>query len=133
MQLLLRSLPVYATFIKILNVHTHQCLSYNIIHWGNTNECHLKILKLRDLYKYYAAIETFEGLMKGNYRRQHGANTRNADLAIPKFQRLSRTQQSISFSGPTIYNALPPYIRTISSLNRFKIDRKTYLLSHYRQ
>ena len=136
-------------------------ISYNIIHWGNTNENHLnplyltqkrivrniadagysdhttplfhrlKILKIRDLYRYYAAIDAFEGLRNGNYERQHGVNTRHSDLAIPKFQRLSRTQQSISFSGPTIYNTLPPCIRNISSLDKFKIELKEYLIGQY--
>ena len=156
-----RNFPT-ATRLVYYNSFILPYLSFNIIHWGNTNLSHLnplyltqkrvvrniadagyydhttplfyrlKILKLHDLYKYYAAIETFEGLVNGKYRRQHDLNTRHADLAIPKFQRLSRTQQSISFSGPTIYNALPPHIRNITSLNCFKLELKTYFLSQYR-
>lgn len=136
-------------------------LTFNIIHWGNTNETHLnplyltqkrivrnlgdagysdhttplffrfKILKLHDLYKYYAALYTFEEMMNGKYKRQHCVNTRHVDIATPKFQRLSRTQQSISYSGPTIYNTLPPYIRKISSLNKFKLELREYLLKQY--
>ena len=136
-------------------------LSYNVINWGNTNETHLKplyltqkriircitkanyldsttplfynlsILKLQDLYRFYAALDTFEKLKKGHYEITHDRNTRNKQNALPKYHRLSRTQQSITFSGPTIWNTLPDHLRNINSLPNFKHKLKKYLLEQY--
>ena len=136
-------------------------LSYNVINWGNTNETHLKplyltqkriircitnanyldsttplfynlsILKLQDLYRFYAALDTFGKLKKGHYEITHDRNTRNKQNAMPKYHRLSRTQQSITFSGPTIWNTLPDHLRNINSLPNFKHNLKKYLLEQY--
>ena len=125
-------------------------LTYNIIHWGNTNGVHLeplfitqkriirtiadaqyldpstalffklKILKLEDLFKFHAALDTYKKLKNGQYEITHNLDTRKSHLARPKYHRLSRTQQSITFSGPTIWNSLPQSIQNIPTLPLFK-------------
>ena len=57
--------------------------------------------------------------------------TRSADYIVPRFQRLSVTQHSITFNGPTIWNDIPEYIRKANSISIFKSNYKKYLLSKY--
>ena len=136
-------------------------LSFNILHWGSTNDIHLlplikiqkrivrtisdadflahttplfhtlKILKLKDLYKFQAVIDTHKKIQDGFYGIQHGLQTRNSKLALPKFHRLTRTQQSVTFNGPTLWNMLPGEIRNIDVLSRFKRKLKDHYLSQY--
>ena len=136
-------------------------LTFNILHWGNTNETHLnplfisqkriirtiadagyldsstplffrlKILKLSDLYKFQAVLDTYKKLKKGHYLNSHNVNTRNRQLALPKSHSLTRTRQSITYSGPTLWNTLPNYLRIIPSLPVFKLKLKEYYLSLY--
>ena len=136
-------------------------LNFNIIHWGNTNDIHLlplvrtqkriirnicnanflehttplfsrlKLLKLCDIYKFNVCLDTHTKLQKGLYRPSHGLQTRYRNLAVPKFHRLARTQQSISFSGPSIYNELPEQLRIIESSFSFKRRLKEYYLAQY--
>ena len=136
-------------------------LNYNILHWGNTNDIHLKpliiiqkrivraiadadylahtsplfkrfnLLKLVDLYNFQAVLDTHKKIQKGLYQIEHNVNTRNCNLAKPKSHRLTRTQQSITFSGPKLWNSLPPEIRRIKSLSIFKKKLKTHYLSNY--
>ena len=136
-------------------------LNFNIIHWGNTNDTHLlplvkiqkkiirnicnadflehttplfyrlKILKLCDVYKFNVCLDTHTKLQKGLYRSRHGLQTRYRSLAVPKFHRLTRTQQSVTFSGPTIYNELPEHLRSIGSRFTFKRRLKEFFLAQY--
>ena len=88
-------------------------------------------LNLRDLYKLYAAIDTFKKLKLGDYQITHNVNTRHRNEAKKKFHRTSRTQQSITFSGPNIWNSLPSGIKNIEKLSTLKIKLKEYLLKQY--
>ena len=136
-------------------------LTYCIIHWGNTNAVHLKplyltqkriircltgaefldsttplfykleILKLNDLYKFYAVLDTFKKLKSGDYEITHNINTRNRHDAKKKFHRTSRTQQSITFSGPSIWNTLPTDIKNIDKFSTLKVKLKEYFLKQY--
>ena len=136
-------------------------MNYNILHWGNTNDIHLKpliiiqkrivrtiadadylahtsplfkrlnLLKLVDLYNFQAVLDTHQKIQKGLYQIEHNVNTRSCNLAKPKSHRLTRTQQSITFSGPKLWNSLPPEIRLIKSLSIFKKKLKTHYLSNY--
>ena len=154
------NLPLYAR-IRYYNSFVLPYLTYNIIHWGNTNDSHLeplfltqkrilrtiadaqyldhstplfyrhKILKLKDLYKYHAALDTFKKMKNGQYNITHNVNTRNTHLAQPKFHRLARTQQSITFSGPTIWNSLPLWICNIPTLPLLKAKLKSYFIDQY--
>ena len=136
-------------------------LSFNILHWGNTNEVHLiplytlqkriiriiakvnftehttplfwkyGILKVSDLYGFWVVVDAHVKIQAGEYSMSHNVNTRNSQLALPKFHRLARTQQSVTFSGPSLWNSIPENIRNIKSLPNFKIKLKEYYLQQY--
>ena len=154
------NLPLFAK-IRYYNSFVIPYLTYNIIHWGNTNDSHLeplfltqkrivrsiagaqyldsstplfyrlKILKLKDLFKFHAALDTYKKLNNGHYGIAHNINTRNIHLAQPKYHRLTRTQQSITFCGPTIWNSLPSYIQNTPTLPLLKDRLKDYFLDQY--
>ena len=136
-------------------------LNYNILHWGSTNDVHLKplvtiqkriirtiadaeylahttplfrkfnVLKLVDLYKYHAVLDTHIKLQNGAYRIEHDLNTRNRNLSKPKAHKLTRTQQSITHMGPSLWNSLPEEFHSINSIPIFKRKLKTHYLSQY--
>ena len=136
-------------------------ISQNIIIWGKAYNCHLeplivlqkrmirlisdsdylehtdplfyrlKILKINDIYKYFAGIYMHKSLKMNKYRTQHSLNTRNRNLAQPVFQSLTLGQQSISYMGPKTWNNFPDDIRCIDSLKVFKIRLRTYLINQY--
>ena len=154
------SLPT-CTRINYYNSFILPYLEYNLLHWGGTNVTHLeplvivqkriirtiadadylahttplfhslKLLKLRDLYKFQAVVDTHIKIKHGKYNISHELHTRNSQLALPKFHRLTRTQQSVTFNGPTFWNRLPKELRNISSLPDFKLKLKDYYVSCY--
>ena len=149
--------------IRYYNSFILPYLTYNVHHWGNTNEVHLKslvltqkriirciadadylahstpifhqlgILKLEDvyMYKYNSLIDTFLKLQENEYISNHGVNTRYSLKARPKGHILSRTKQSVSYSGPNLWNSLPDNLRNIKSLTLFKKQLKQTLLQKY--
>ena len=147
-----------------VNYYNTFCLpyfSYNIVHWGGTNSCHLyplitlqkriirtvagknfldhttplyhdlKILKILDLYKFQSVVDTYSKLLNGHYKPTHNLVTRNNNMAVPKFQRLTRTQQSLTYRGPSYWNDLPVNIRGLDSLGKFKKAVKDYYIDQY--
>ena len=63
----------------------------------------LKILKVKDIYKYFTGICMHKSLQMGKYQTQHSLNTRNRNLAQPVFQRLTQghAAEYILYSGFT--------------------------------
>ena len=61
----------------------------------------------------------------------HPYDTRACDMAVPFFHRLSLTQKSLSYKGPSNWNKIPNKIKNSTSLNIFKNKYKRYLLSKY--
>ena len=136
-------------------------MSQNVISWGNTSYTHLykliilqkrvirtisdvgyrdhtsplfyrlELLKFPDIYVFHTLIYMFQEINNDNYSVQHNLNTRNRDRSVPIFQRLTRTQRSVNFAGPTLWNNLPLNLKSIDSLPLFKKKLKTYLLSKY--
>ena len=136
-------------------------LNYNILHWGCTNNIHLNplfiiqkrivriiadadylahtnpifrklnLLKIADLYKFQAIVDTHSKILQGGYKIEHNVNTRNRNLSKSKYHRLDRTQQSIASSGPMLWNDLPIELRLIKSIPRFKKKLKMFYLSTY--
>ena len=136
-------------------------LSYNILAWGGTYDTYLnqiiiqqkrivrliansdrlahttplfyqyKILKIADVYRYFISIHVFKARKSGLYTTDHVRSTRNRDLAVPTFHRLTSSQHSVSYAGPTIWNQLPEYIRCIDKLPKFKTILKKFLLDKY--
>ena len=76
-------------------------------------------------------VDAHVKIQAGEYSMSHNVNTRNSQLALPKFHRLARTQQSVTFSGPSLWNSIPENIRNIKSLPNFKIKLKEYYLQQY--
>ena len=136
-------------------------LNYCIIAWGNTFDSHLQplrvlqkkiiriilfksfgspssplfhelnLLKLDDIYVYRVAILMFTEGSQDIYNRNHGYNTRNRNSLRPEYHRLTSTQRSVSYSGPSIWNNLPNYITASSNIASFKILLKKHLISLY--
>ena len=136
-------------------------LSYNISIWGGTSDNHLNplfilqkrmirnilnaskfqnsdplfkilgILKLKDIYLFQILISTHKSFHDNKFNIHHNFNTRNRNLAAPSFQRLTLTQQSFSYAGPSNWNKLPIFLRSIQSPNIFKKKLKQYLIDQY--
>ena len=153
-------LPISAR-ITYYNSFVLPYLTYNIVHWGNTNSVHLNclvtmqkriirtisnaeflahtspifyrlgILKIEDLYNYLIVIDTFKKFHTGIYSVTHSLDTRNRNRAQPKFHSLSRCQQSITYNGPIQWNLLPDDLRKIDSLPLFKSKLKRYYIEKY--
>ena len=91
-----------------------------------------KLLKLEDVYRFQAIVDTHAKiLLKGEYRSLHARNTRFSNLAVPKFHRTQRTQQSITFQGPSMWNTLPEHLQQIDSMKVFKDNLKSYFIELY--
>ena len=136
-------------------------LNYNILHWGGTNDVHLKplitiqkriirtiadaeflahtsplfkkfkLLNLTDLYKFQAVVDTHLKIQKGFYKIEHNVEIRNCNMAKPKSHMLTRTRQSITVNGPNMWISLPDEIRSITSIISFKKNLKAHYLSKY--
>ena len=136
-------------------------LNYNILHWGSTNDIHLKplitvqkriiriiagadylahttplfrkfnILNIDDLYKFQAVLDTHIKIQNGAYKIEHNVNTRNSAKSKPKRHLKTRTQQSITCKGPNLWNSLPAELQSITSVPNFKRKLKFHYLSKY--
>ena len=93
----------------------------------------LKILKFVNIYKFNMCTYMHTSLSEGSYKINHNLNTRNntKNLASSKYQRLSTSQQAVSYRGPQIWNNLPAYLRDIKSLPLFKNKLKSYFINQY--
>ena len=89
----------------------------------------LSILKIREIYSYQVGIRAFKqngrGLMPV---AQHSHFTRNSGDALVNFRRLNKTQRSLDYLAPTLWNSIPENIKNNTSLLKFKCDFKKYLL-----
>ena len=136
-------------------------LSYNIVVWGGTSMVYFNklivqqkriirilgkvpprthtselfhrfgILKLVDLYKFQVLIYMYKAMSENRFTIQHTVNTRQRNLAVPQFHRLTTTQRAISFVGPTLWNKIPIEIRSERTLSLFKRSLKNYFLNLY--
>ena len=91
------------------------------------------ILKIKDVYAYNCAIYAYK-LNASNLLKfpSHDFGTRNMNLSIPAYQRLSKTQKSISYSAPYMWNQVPPHIKELPTIQSFKKIFKNYLVNKYR-
>ena len=136
-------------------------LNYCILAWGNTFDSHLqplrilqkkiiriilfksfgspssplfhelKLLKLDDIYVYRVALLMFNERSRDIYNRNHSYNTRNRNSLRPAYHRLTSTQHSVSYSGPSVWNSLPNYITNSNNIDSFKRLLKKHLISLY--
>ena len=89
------------------------------------------VLKLSDVYRFNVAVYMFKNRSDDQYARQHLYNTRGRSELLPSYQRLTVSQQSLSFSGPNIWNSIPQEVREQPNIKLFKKYLKNYLLSNY--
>ena len=90
-----------------------------------------KLLKLNDLYKFHSVLDAHKKIKSGSYTVSHDRHTRNCNLALPKFHRLTRCQQSSTFRGQNFWNELPSVIRDIDSISLFKNKVKSHYIDLY--
>ena len=66
-------------------------------------------LKIQDLSKFLLSIYGYKLHMKYNLQLTgHNCNTRvSSHYAVPTFQRLTKSQESLSFMVPQVWNSLP--------------------------
>ena len=97
----------------------------NVLFYNN------KILKLRDLNFYFQSIFMYNS-NTSDFHSNHTHNTRHSrSNLVPVFQRTTRTQQSLSYSGPKIWNQIPIEIRLLPTVHQFKKKLKDYLVEKY--
>ena len=136
-------------------------LAYNITIWGSTYPTHLqpliiqqkrtirtitnagyrdhtnplfrrlKLLKIQDIYHFHLGIYMFHARARGEYPTQTYIETRGSNDSRSRRHRLSTTQHAVSYAGPIFWNSLPPNLRAINSLIRFRKSLKEHLLSQY--
>ena len=136
-------------------------LSYNVCVWGSTYPTHLNpliilqkrivrlmtnssylahtrplfsklgILQFNDIYKFNLLSSVHKSISRNILVFNNCRNSRDSFLIKPVFHRLSKTQHSFSFTGPTEWNRLPLYLRKIEKFNHFKKSLKSYFLNSY--
>lgn len=91
-----------------------------------------KILKYDDIHKFLIATRGFRKNESGQLLHfTHNYDTRSTDYALPQYQRLTKTQHSLSFVIPAVWNQLPATIKSCCTELKFKVLLKKYLLSLY--
>lgn len=62
---------------------------------------------------------------------QHNTNTRNNNMAVPSFNRLSLCKHSVRYMGPKIWNELSNYLKDKKSTSLFKKALSSYFINQY--
>ena len=89
------------------------------------------ILKFNDIYRYNLAVYFYKSKQYENFISSHNHFTRNRNNLVVPFQRLSLTQHSVSHMGAFVWNSLPLFIRSSTSVTFFKASVKKYFLNRY--
>ena len=89
------------------------------------------ILKLEDITKFNLGVYMYKHQHDELYLRSHNHNTRTRNFLLPIYSRLSSTQQSLQYQGPTVWNSIPNDIKECHSLQSFKKHYRSYLLALY--
>ena len=158
----LRNLLSIEARINLYYALIYPYIMYCILVWGKTYDSHLnrlillqkkivriitnsaydahtlplfyqtKILKIKDVYKYFLGQYSFTSNLEGNFTYPtHDINTRNAGNPIPQFARLNITQRSLKYCAPSLFNSLPSEIRNCNKIPKFKKMYRNYLLEGY--
>ena len=90
----------------------------------------LEMLKVSDIHRYLISIHAFKSLDSYSIH-QHSYFTRNRNNLVPTFQRISLTQNSLSYKLPSYWNNLPSHVKNCSSLSSFKKGLKLHLIRDY--
>ena len=99
----------------------------------HTNELFLStyLLKIEDIHKYKIGTFMYKNNFMAPFTRTHDYFTRNHNLLLPDYQRLTCTQKSITFIGPKVWNEIPDEICNSASLEIFKRLLKKFLIDKY--
>ena len=86
----------------------------------------LNLLKLADIYTFYVAIFMFRKLQVAPQGSRHSLYTRNRNLVRPDYQRLSQTQNSLTYIGPTLWILLRETVTSQQTSHSFKKMKKIF-------
>ena len=122
--------PTHLTGLNVLHKRVIRLIS-NSEYLAHTNNIFHSygLLKLSELHEFRLILYVYKNLDKFS---TFDSVTRGSNNLRPEFQRLRLCQNSVNFSGPNCWNNLPPDLRSIGTLLRFKNSVKTHLLSRYR-
>ena len=93
-----------------------------------------KLLNIYDLYRYTLLKEYFTIYILVDRDCQyprHNYNTRNHRAIMPDRHRRTIFERSFLYAAPYQYNRLPPHLKAITTLNKFKRALKDFYLSQY--
>jgi len=137
---LIYCLPVWgATYNEHLKppiVLQKKCLrTINGLEFGAHTNSHFhsdKILNFVDLYRVELGTCVFNNLDKfSDCLRTHTYETRYNSTMLPAYNRLTSTQHSIIFTGPSLWNTIPEKIRSSPSKTAFRKRYTRHLISLY--
>ena len=89
------------------------------------------ILKIYDIYKLNVGLYMYDHDIPTQLIRSHEYSTRMGSELLPRYARLTLTENSMSVAGPNIWNSIPDDIKNSPSRNSFKFNYKKHLLSSY--
>ena len=157
----LRELLPKRCLLNLYYSFVYPYLTYCNLIWGGTYACHLhrlvilqkrviriinhqpylahtdplfyqsNILKISDIHNVMVALFIFKNRDDPRYQREHQHNTRSRNSLLPSYHRLTTTQRSLSFVGPTVWNRLPVDITNLERLHKFKIEIKKFFITAY--
>ena len=116
-------------FISNSNSQRSICLfkKFKIPKFNDTYRLHLSILMFKAFYNLLPI-----NIQKNYSRTQTGRVTRQSQLNLNvKIKSTNIQNRKPSIAGPFLWNALQASIRSVTSLNNFKIKVRQYLTSSY--
>ena len=90
-----------------------------------------QILKLQDINKSVIATYMYINQINTPLEPVHDYPTRQRHLLRPPAHEHMLFRRSVMYLGPTIWNSIPPHIKTLSSINLFKKKFKQHILESY--
>ena len=101
------------------------------LHHTNPLFFHSALLKLDDIFKLKICNYLYKNNLTITFYRHHDYGTRFANLLLPVYQRLTATQRSINFIGPSIWNLLPQDLKESPSIHSFNRRLREYFIEAY--
>ena len=101
--------------------------------YSHTNELFIrnKILKLKEILEYRLLNYMFDGSLNFELVGSHGYNTRSSMNLRTSLNRTVKTQRSLKYIGPSLWNKLPTVLRTSENCNLFKRNLRNLLFARY--
>ena len=94
----------------------------------------LRLMKVDEMYSYFATLFVFKSINNFNrftdfevFNHDHNTRGQHVNMAVPRSTTV-HAQRHILYSGPVLWNDLPPRLKQITNLNSFKYNlKKKYL------